>query len=127
MKKPTICRSLSFPKSRRLLSSKEFEWVFADASIRASNQHLLILSRPSANTGPKLGLIIAKKHVRLAVERNRIKRIIRENFRQHQHQLPAINAIVLARKGLDKLENKQIHDLLELLWQKIRKKAHQGK
>ncbi|MFT6389636.1 MAG: ribonuclease P protein component [Cellvibrionaceae bacterium] len=126
MKKPTICRPLSFPKSRRLLSSKEFEWVFADASVRASNQHCLILSRPNDSEGPKLGLIIAKKHVRLAVERNRIKRIIRESFRQQQHQLPTINAIVLARKGLDKLESKDIHDLLELLWQKIRKKALRG-
>lgn len=124
--KPTIYKPLSFPKSRRLLTSKEFEWVFADASIRASNQHCLILSRPSDNNEPKLGLIIAKKHIRLAVERNRIKRIIRESFRQQQHQLPAINAIVLARKGLDKLENKEIRNVLELLWQKIRKKALHG-
>lgn len=121
--KPTICGPLSFPKSKRLLNSKEFEWVFADASIRASNQYCLILSRPNNHGGPRLGLIIAKKHIRLAVERNRIKRIIRESFRQQQHQLPAINAIVLARKGLDKLDSKEIRELLDLLWQKIRKKA----
>lgn len=121
--KPTICGPLSFPKSKRLLNSKEFEWVFADASIRASNQYCLILSRPNNHAGPRLGLIIAKKHIRLAVERNRIKRIIRESFRQQQHQLPAINAIVLARKGLDKLDSKEIRELLDLLWQKIRKKA----
>jgi len=117
--KPTICSPLSLPKSRRLLKPKQFESVFADASIRASNRHCLILSRPNNGSNPRLGLIIAKKHIRLAVERNRIKRVIRESFRLHQHQLPAINAIVLARKGLDALENREIHDLMELLWKKI--------
>lgn len=117
--KPTISSPLSFPKTHRLLKPKQFEAVFADASIRASNRYCLILSRPNDESNPKLGLIIAKKHIRLAVERNRIKRVIRESFRQHQHQLPPINAIVLARKGLDTLENKDIHDLMTLLWKKI--------
>lgn len=120
---PTICRPLSFSKSQRLLNAKQYEWVFADASIRASSKHCLILARPNDDGVARLGLIIAKKNIRLSVERNRIKRIIRESFRQQQHQLPAINAIVLARKGLDKLESKEIRQHLELLWQKIRKKS----
>ncbi len=115
--------SLSFSKQHRLLNAKDFEWVFSDASIRASHQHCLILARPNLGTSPRLGLIIAKKHIRLAVQRNRIKRIIRESFRQQQHQLPAINAIVLARKGLDKLDSHEIHKLMESLWQRVRKKA----
>lgn len=121
--KPTHSEPLLFSKSLRLLNSKEFEWVFENPSLRASSQYCLILSRPNKTINPRLGLIISKKNIRLAVERNRIKRIIRESFRLRQHQLPAINAIVLARKGLDKLENQEIHDLLEKLWLKISKKA----
>lgn len=123
--KPTSSAPFSFSKEQRLLKKSDYEWVFADANIRASNQYCLILARPQpSNSCPRLGLIIAKKHIRLAVQRNRIKRIIRESFRQQQHQLPAINAIVLARKGLDKLDNSDIHRLMELLWKKICKKAH---
>lgn len=117
-----ICKPLSFPRSQRLLNAKDYAWVFADASIRASNQHCLILSRPNHTEQARLGLIIAKKHIRLAVQRNRIKRIARESFRQ-QHQLPPINAIVLARKGLDNLDNQQLRRCFDSLWKKIRQKA----
>jgi ribonuclease P protein component len=115
--------TLSFPKTSRLLTAKHFEWVFSDASFRASNRYCLILARNNTLRIPRLGLVIAKKHIRLAVERNRIKRLIRETFRQQQHQLPGIDAIVLARKGLDQLENPDIHMMLNQLWQKIQKQT----
>lgn len=66
----------------------------------------------------RLGLIIAKKHVRHATQRNRIKRIVREYFRQH----PAHESgdfIVLARPGLGDLSNSAIRATLDKLWRKI--------
>jgi len=39
-------------------------------------------------TGPRLGMVIAKRMAPLAVSRNTIKRVIRETFRQHRHELP---------------------------------------
>ncbi len=120
---PMFSRPLSLPKSRRLLNSKDFGWVFDEATFRASHRHCLILARANESSKPRLGLVIAKKNIRLAVERNRIKRQIRESFRQRQHQLPGIDAIVLARKGLDKLDNADIHQLLNQLWQKIQHKV----
>ena len=38
---------------------------------------------------PRLGLSIAARIIGNAVRRNRIKRLVRESFRQHQHELPA--------------------------------------
>lgn len=72
---------------------------------------------------PRLGLVIAKKNIKLAVGRNRVKRLIRESFRSRQHQLPAIDAIVLARKGLDQLNNGDIDKILDKLWQKLQTKV----
>jgi ribonuclease P protein component len=74
----------AFGKSLRLLCSGEFKAVFDDAPYRASHQSFLILARPNTLDHPRLGLVVAKKHLRFAVSRNRIKRLTRELFRQQQ-------------------------------------------
>lgn len=118
--------STAFSKSFRLLNASDYQSVFNDAPFRASHQHLLILSRPNQTETPRLGLVIAKKHIRLAVQRNRIKRILRETFRQNQQQLGGIDAVVLARAGLDKLDNQQLHKLFNKQWARIIKKANKA-
>lgn len=116
--------SNTFEKSKRLLKPGDFKPVFDDAPIRASHPNLLILSRPNGDRDGRLGLIIAKKNVRLAVERNRIKRLIRESFRHHPQHLYGLDVIVLARRGLADLGNKQLLTLLQKQWQRLaRKKA----
>lgn len=115
--------SFAFGKNRRLLNSSDFSAVFNDAPFRASHPSLLILARPSATNEPRLGIVVAKKHVRLAVNRNRAKRIIRESFRLQQHNLPAIDAIVLARRGADSLTKDELQQILDGLWKRVVKKA----
>ena len=113
----------TFSKAQRLLNSDEFSKVFNDAPFRASNPQFLILSRPNQHSAPRLGIVVAKKHVRKAHARNRIKRLIRESFRQKQHHLPAIDAIVLARKGADTLTNPETYTALDGLWKRLSQKA----
>lgn len=119
-----------FQKSLRLLNASDYQSVFNDAQFKASHQHLLILSRSNTASNPdgtpRLGLVIAKKHIRLAVQRNRIKRILRETFRHHQQELAGIDAVVLARRGLDQLDNAQLHKLFNKQWARIIKKAAQA-
>lgn len=113
----------AFSKYLRLLNARDYKAVFDDAPFRASHQHILVLSKPNLNPKPRLGLVIAKKNVRLAVQRNRIKRILRESFRLNQHQLPCLDFVVLARRNLDSLDNQQLHELFQKQWQKIINKA----
>ena len=113
----------AFGKSLRLLRSSDFQAVFDDAPFRASHKHLLVLARPNNLGRSRLGLIIAKKHVRLAVQRNRIKRIARESFRLQQHKLAGIDAIVLARRELDNFDNRQLLRIFRQQWQRICHKA----
>lgn len=115
-----------FGKSRRLLNAAAFKTVFDQTENKVSNKELLCLSRKNGLDHPRLGLVIAKKNIRLSVQRNRVKRIIRESFRLHQHQLPAVDMIVMARKGLGELDNAAIHAELARMWQRlIRKYANQ--
>lgn len=117
---------LGFPKALRLLTPADFKQVFDAADLRVSNKELLILARANLLDRPRLGLVIAKKHIRLATQRNRIKRVVRESFRNQQQALAdvsSIDAIVLARGGLDRLDNRALHDMMRQLWQQLQRKS----
>jgi|TARA_B100000315_G_scaffold249896_1_gene281826 ribonuclease P protein component len=47
--------------------------------------------------GARLGLVVAKRDIRRANERNQVKRIVREAFRHKRDELPALDVIVLVR------------------------------
>jgi ribonuclease P protein component len=66
---------------------------------------------------------IAKKNVRLSVQRNRVKRNIRETFRHYQHPLQGSDVLVLARRGLDQLDNKEMQEICNQLWHQLEKRA----
>lgn len=112
----------TFPKSERLLNAADYRFVFDNASIRASHPSLLILSRPNQKTQARLGVIVAKKNIKKAVRRNRIKRIVRESFRHQRNYLPPIDVIVLARSSADTLKNDEVFSILVGLWKRVSKK-----
>lgn len=108
-----------FPRRSRLLSAGDYRLVFNGAKIKVSDKHLLILARPNQLPYPRVGLVIAKKNVRLAVHRNRVKRIIRESFRLTSPTLPSLDIVVLARKGMGDLDNPALHQLLGSSWKRL--------
>jgi ribonuclease P protein component len=67
-------------KCARLLKAAEFNRVF-DKSVRSSDRYFTVLARHNTLTHPRLGLAISKRKAKLAVQRNRLKRIVRETFR----------------------------------------------
>ena len=113
----------NFGKSRRLLTSAEYSRVFDRTEAKASHRNLLLLA--SRNQGPdhRLGLVIAKKNVRLAAQRNRIKRLAREFFRQQAQEAPTLDVVLLARRGIDRLDNADLSSILQQQWQKLTRHA----
>lgn len=118
-----IRSDFGFAKPLRLLTAAQYRAVFNQTQVRAAHPQLLILARLNELDHPRLGLVVAKKHVRNACDRNRIKRITRETFRLYQHQLPPLDAIVLARPGIDKLDKAELAKLLNKLWRKLAQRA----
>lgn len=112
-----------FDKSRRLLKPRDFRAVFDDATFKVSSRELLILARPNALGCARLGLVVAKRHLRLSVQRNRAKRVARESFRHCQAMLSGLDGIVLARAGLDGLDNRALRLQLDHLWRQLARKA----
>lgn len=117
----------AFTKSMRLLNSSDFQSVFDDAPLRTSHQHFLFLARQNQLNRPRLGLVIAKKHIRHAVDRNRMKRLIRETFRVKQQQLAGIDVIVLARKGMNDSTNVELIEQLNGQWQRLIRKFQKAR
>lgn len=72
---------------------------------------------------PRLGLVIAKKNVARAVDRNRVKRVLRESFRHNQGLLPAVDIVILARSGIGSLGKDVIRLKIEKLWQDLIQKS----
>jgi ribonuclease P protein component len=67
---------------------------------------LLVASgRAKGQIGPRLGLAISRKQARRAVDRNRLKRLIREAFRHRQKDLPPVDIVVMVRSAACQLDN----------------------
>lgn len=110
--------SFRFGRELRLLTPSQFDNVFQNP-FRAASPLFTILAKPNQLTHPRIGLTIAKKRVKLAVQRNRIKRCVRDSFRLHQHQLPAMDLVLMVKGDISNTPNDELLKQLERLWQKI--------
>ncbi|MCB1582963.1 MAG: ribonuclease P protein component [Marinicella sp.] len=106
-----------FPKGKRLLTRLDFSRVFSKSK-RIQNQYFTVLLHyTQSSQPPRLGLVVSKKIDKLAVKRNRIKRLIRESFRMKK-QLKSADYVVMAKPGVSKIGNQLITESLNQLWQK---------
>jgi ribonuclease P protein component len=76
--------------------------------------------RPNDLDHPRMGLAISKRVSKRAVDRNRIKRLVRESFRRHRLELPPIDLMVMAREQAVNLPGPELLGELHLLWKKLR-------
>jgi len=97
-----------FPKSARLLTPSDFKQVMENAEVKSGQTNFLLLATATGKPSARLGFIVSKKRVKLAVERNRIKRCMRETFRHLQHELPPFDVVFLAKAHLADLNNHEL-------------------
>ncbi|WP_275288073.1 ribonuclease P protein component [Halomonas elongata] len=112
-----------FPRRLRLLTAEDYRRVFDTAAFKLHGKGLMALASPNALGHPRLGLIFSKKNVRRAVDRNRLKRITRESIRLRQHRLPAVDIVLLARRGVQELDNEVVHRQLHGMWRRLEREA----
>ena len=114
-----------FGKDNRLLNAADFGHVFERAT-RSRDKLFTVLCRRNATDVARLGLAISKKHCRRAASRNRIKRIVRESFRQQQELLSGLDIVVINQPGAGLASNTQLVDSLEQHWLRCSKANSQG-
>jgi len=81
-----------------------------------------MLAKFSDHNGSRLGLVVGKKNVPKAVDRNHVKRIVRETFRLEQFVQP-IDVVFLARKDAHKLSSGDMTLLLQQSWCRLRQRC----
>jgi ribonuclease P protein component len=113
---------LRFRPEQRLRQPAQFKQVYA-ARKRFSGRHFTISVLANdelvAAAGPRLGLSMAAKTVGNAVQRNRLKRLVRESFRQQQCALPRLDLVVGARTGASAASSAELRASLAELWSNI--------
>ncbi len=110
----------AFPRHRRLTCKSDFRRVFATGQRFAGDYLVVAIDHHNEQTS-RLGLAIGKRHCRQAVERNRIKRVIREWFRHHYMLLCGLDMVYLARSTVSSAPNHSLREDLEKLGHRIKR------
>ena len=112
------------PKHAKLLKAVDYKKVF-DKPVRSTDRYFTILARPNNLLHARLGMAFSKKRVKLAVARNRLKRITRESFRLLQlgHGKFSADFVVLAGTQCTRATNQQLFHSLQQHWLQLNKQC----
>jgi ribonuclease P protein component len=116
---------MKFSRQSRLLRPEQFRSVFQQP-IRSSDEYFRIMARTNDLNQHRLGMAVSRKACSKAVGRNRIKRVVRENFRCRmlgQATEMALDIVVLPTPRAASQSNKTLDESLSNHWQKLTRKA----
>lgn len=97
---------LSFPKQHRLLKRRQFTRIL-QSGLKVVDPYIVMLACRSDEPTTRLGLIVSRK-VGNAVVRNRVKRRLREAFRQLPDKPQGLDLVVIARYPLTEASQQQV-------------------
>lgn len=113
-----MLKTNGFPKSLRLTTKTQFEQTFLQSKKIPTKFCAIFYCKNNLNH-PRLGLVVPKKSIRHANNRNTFKRIVRDNFRLNQHLLGAIDIIVLSYREAANVSKINLCQHLTNQWQRL--------
>lgn len=120
MKQPLF----SLSARRRLKRRRDFDRVSKEGK-SLSDGLLRVRAAPNGLAHGRLGIIVSRRMSRLSPERNRMKRLVREAFRLHQHALPPGTDWLVIPKG--NLSRKSLREIEASLLKLARRYAGEEK
>ena len=103
----------------RLRKSVEFRHTFAQGTRFRCGVFTITVS-VNDRSHPRLGLAISRRSAAHAVDRNRIKRVVRESFRTNASRLGAVDIVVQATALTRTQSNELLSCKLDELWGKLK-------
>lgn len=107
-----------FPQRLKLKESAQFNRVFNQAQKISTNKFAIFYCANDIEF-PRLGIIVSKKNIYQAHNRNTFKRTVRESFRQQQHDLGSYDYIVFAYKVATAINTHELRQYLDKTWEKL--------
>jgi len=116
MESPEITRS--FRPVYRLRKTDEYSSVFAFRKA-VRGRFFVLHHRPAGIATARLGVVVAKKLVRRAVQRNFIKRMAREAFRHLREKLPPYDMVLRLNAKIETASRAELRAELQQLFQRL--------
>ena len=110
-----------FPRQARLTLPREYQKVFAGAK-RLGDRYFTVLALANELDHPRLGLAVSRRNAPRAVDRNRIKRVVRESFRHHQAGLESVDLVIIAKPAARDADREQLFQALDQQWRRLRRR-----
>ncbi len=107
-----------FQRSQRLCRPVQFQAAYAQGRRFGNELFTATVRVNDGHASARLGLSIAARSVGNAVNRNRLRRQVRESFRRQQG-LPPVDIVIGARNGARTAPAKELRAALERLWKQI--------
>jgi ribonuclease P protein component len=114
--------SYSFQRELRLLCAKDYSHVF-DKAVKVNNKAFTLLARSNSFDHPRIGLVIAKKNLKFAHQRNRVKRVLREGFRLQQATFDPYDIVILTRRDIAVMSKQEILNYRNDLFSRFQRKC----
>lgn len=108
----------SYSRLHRLVSKQQFNTVFAEGQ-KVQRKNLIVLYCRNNQLYSRLGIILNKRHMRHAVDRNLFRRVIRESFRYQKESLKGLDIIVLVRAAWINKDKRILRNDIDHLWQAL--------
>jgi ribonuclease P protein component len=116
-------KTYSLEKKAKMIKTDDFSSVF-NFRKRISTQYLAMHYQPNMHQRARLGLVVGKKTAKLAVSRNYMRRVLRELFRQKQHEICHVDLIIRVQKKFSKIDFMQIKQEFYLLIVKLNQRVN---
>lgn len=107
-----------FSRLVRVRTPAEYQAVF-DHPHRFSVDNLVALCQQNSLRRARLGVSVPKKAFKLAHDRNTVKRVIRESFRQRQAQLDSLDIVIVVKLPSSTFSKRELRECIERLWRKV--------
>jgi ribonuclease P protein component len=111
--------NFKFPSELRLLKTDDFSSVF-NFRKRISATTLVIHYRNNPQAHARLGLVVSKKVAKLSVDRNYMRRVLRELFRRNKLNLANLDLVIRPQRPFGRKNYNEIAQEFDMLITKLK-------